>query len=300
VITLLTMASLAVSTVFAFDTGFSSPSTASTPGKSWTNIAYSFASDNLYATSKRTNKQLKLSSFTVPSIPGGATIDGIEVAVEGFTGGLQANVALSYNGGFNYTEAYTTVLTGVETTNILGDPANTWGRSWVPSDFTNTNLIVKLTTTGSGDPISVDRVQVRVYYTPPPTTLSLSPVSGPYSGTASMSATLTLTSGGTPIPTKTIDFYLGGNGIDSSGDCTGTYAGSATTNGSGVATLASASLSGINADNYPYGACARFAGDLSYQATSISGNLNVIGTSTELTAAPATGTYGGTLPSQPR
>ncbi|PWB73278.1 MAG: hypothetical protein C3F07_09930 [Anaerolineales bacterium] len=295
IVILLALVGMTTSVAFASDTGFSSPGVVSTPGKSWTNVSYSMASDNLYATSKKTNKQLKLSNFTIPGIPGGATIDGIEVRVEGFTGGLQANVALSYNGGTNYTTAFSTALTGTESINSLGGPTNTWGRSWGPSDFTNANFIVRLTTTGTGDPIYVDQIQVRVYYSPPPTTLTLSPVTGPYGGTASMSATLTLTAAGTPISLKNIDFYLGGNGLDVSGNCTGTYAGSAATNGSGVATLASADLSGINAGSYPYGACARYAGDLSYQGTSISGNLIVVGTSTELVAAPTAGTYGGTV-----
>src|SRR4029079_17129617 len=131
--------------------------------------------------------------------------------------------------------------------------------------------------------------------TAPATTLSLSPVSGPYAGTASMSAVLTLTADGSPIPSKTINFFVGGTGIDASGNCTGTPAGSAVTQADGTATLASASLSGLNAGDYPYGACASFAGDVSYQATSLSSDLNVIGTGTTLIASPATGTYGNTV-----
>jgi hypothetical protein len=298
-ITLFVLASLVVSTVFAFETPASSPSAASTPGKSWTNISYSFASDNLYALGKKSNKQLKLSKFTVPGIPGGSTINGIAVTVEGFTAGLQANVALSYDGGSNFTPALTTALTGSETVNTLGGPTNTWGRTWAPGDFTNNKFIVKLITTGATGnniTISVDQVQVKVYYTAPNTTLSLAPVSGPYAGTASMSAVLTLTADGSTIPSKTINFYLGGTGIDASGSCTGTLVGSAVTQpGTGTATLASASLSGLNAGDYPYGACASFAGDASYQATSLSSDLTVVGTGTTLIAAPATGTYGNTV-----
>ena len=297
--TLFVLASLMVSTVFASETTSSSPSVASTPGKSWTNISYSFASDNLYALAKKSNKQLRLSKFTVPGIPGGATIDGIAVTVEGFTAGLQANVALSYDGGSNYTSAFTTALTAAETVNTLGGPTNTWGRAWTAGNFTNNNFVVKLITTGAtgnGITISVDQVQVKVYYTPPPTTLSLPSVSGPYGGTTSMNATLTLTADGSPIPSKTINFYVGGTGIDASGNCTGTFVGNATTQaGTGVATLPSANLAGISAGDYPYGACASFAGDVTYQGTSLSGDLNIIGTGTTLTAASATGTYGGTV-----
>jgi hypothetical protein len=299
IITLFVMASLMVSTVFAFETSASSPSAASTPGKHWSNISYSFASDNLYALAKKSNKQMKLSKFTIPGIPGGATIDGIAVTVEGFTTGLQADVALSYNGGSNYTSALTTALSATETVNTLGGPSNTWGRTWTAGDFTNNNFMLKLTTSGAsgnGITISVDQVQVKVYYTPPPTTLSLPSVSGPYGGTTSMTATLTLTADGSPIPSKTINFYVGGTGINTSGNCTGTFVGSATTQaGTGIATLASANLAGINAGDYPYGACASFAGDASNQGTSLSSDLRIIGTETTLTAASATGTYGGTV-----
>src|SRR5690242_1616345 len=187
--TLFVLASLMISTVFAAETIASSPSAASTPGKHWSNISYSFASDNLYAIAKKSNKQLKLSKFNIPGIPGGATINGIGVTVEGLTAGLQANVSLSYDGGSTFTTPFLTSLSAAESVNTLGGPTNTWGRTWSAGDFTNNKFMVKLITTGAsgnGITISVDQVQVKVYYTAPPTTLSLSPVSGPYAGTASM------------------------------------------------------------------------------------------------------------------
>jgi len=297
-ITLFVLASLMVATVFAAETNASSPSAASTPGKHWSNISYSFASDNLYALAKKSNKQLKLSKFNIPGIPGGATINGIAVTVEGLTAGLQANVALSYDGGSSFTAPLLTSLSAIESVNTLGGPTSTWGRTWSAGDFTNSKFVVKLVTTGAsgnGITISVDQVQVKVYYTAPPTTLSLSPVSGPYAGTASMNAVLTLTADASPIPSKTINFYVGGTGIDASGNCTGTSVGSAVTQADGTAALASASLSGLNAGDYPYGACASFAGDVNYQATSLSSDLTVIGTGTTLVASPATGTYGNTV-----
>ena len=293
-ITLLVMASLPVLTVFASDSGYSSPSSASTNGKGWKTISYSYVSDNSYTTAQRLQKQLRLGKFNIPSIPGGSTINGIEVKVEGFTTGLQANVALSSNGGSSYGSALTTALPGTDTVTTLGGPANTWGRTWTAGDFTNNNFLVKLTTTGTnGATISVDQVQVKVYYTAPNATLTLSPVSGPYNGTASMTATLTATNGGTPIAGKDISFYVGGTGIDGSGHCTGTFAGIATTQaGTGTATYANASLTGINAGDYPYGACASFTTDGTYESTSITNDLNVVGTGTTLIASPATGTYG--------
>src|SRR5690242_7327514 len=139
-ITLFVMASLMVSTVFAAETTASSPSAASTPGKSWTNISYSFASDNSYALGKKSNKQLKLSKFNIPGIPGGATINGIAVTVEGFTAGLQANVSLSYDGGSTFTSPVLTSLSAIESVNTLGGPTSTWGRTWTAGDFTNSKF----------------------------------------------------------------------------------------------------------------------------------------------------------------
>ncbi len=294
-ISLLTVSALTISSVSALDTGFYSPASAVSNGKGWTNISYSFALDGNYATAKRPNKQLKLSNFTIPSIGTGATIDGIAVTVYGHTTGMQVNVSL-YNAGVGYSSAYMTALTGADSLITLGGPTDTWGTTWTTSDFTNANFAVKLTTSGiAGAMIYVDQIQVKVYFTPPPTTLVLAPASGPYNGTTSMTATLTLTADGSPIAGKTVDFYLGGTGVDSNGNCTGSHVGSASSQaGTGVATLASASLSGIAAGDYPYGACASFAGDTSYNATSISSDLTVVGTSTTLVASPVIGTYGET------
>ena len=79
-----------------------------------------------------------------------------------------------------------------------------------------------------------------------PTTLSVGSASGTYAGTASLAATLT--SGGDPVAGKSVSFTVNGSAV-----------GSATTNASGVATLASVSLGGIDAGSYPTGIAAAFA-----------------------------------------
>jgi hypothetical protein len=86
---------------------------------------------------------------------------------------------------------------------------------------------------------------------------------------------------------KTIAFTLNGSSV-----------GTATTNGSGVATLAGVSLAGINAGSYPTGVGASFAGDGTYGASSGSGSL-AVGTAnqtiTVTTHAPSTAAYGSTF-----
>jgi hypothetical protein len=97
-----------------------------------------------------------------------------------------------------------------------------------------------------------------------PTTLSVAPASGVYGGTVTLTATLTRTDDSSPISGKTISFTLNGNPV-----------GTATTNGSGVATKTNASLSGILPGTYPSGVGASFAGDSSYSASSGTASLTV-------------------------
>jgi uncharacterized repeat protein (TIGR01451 family) len=95
-----------------------------------------------------------------------------------------------------------------------------------------------------------------------PTTLTVAPASGVYGGTVNLSATLT--SSGSPVGSKTINFTLNGNPV-----------GSAITNGSGVATLTGVSLVGINPGFYPSGVGGSFAGDSSYSPSSGTASLTV-------------------------
>src|SRR5437868_1323797 len=109
--------------------------------------------------------------------------------------------------------------------------------------------------------------------------LSAQSASGAYGGTVSLQATLT--SGGSGVSGKPIQFSLNGNSV-----------GSATTNSSGVATLSSASLAGINVGNYLAGVSAAFPGDSSYAASSGASSLTVTPASLNVTANDKTRQYG--------
>jgi hypothetical protein len=95
------------------------------------------------------------------------------------------------------------------------------------------------------------------------TSLAVSSASGTYGSTTNLSATLTSAAG--PVSGKTIAFTLNGTGV-----------GSATTDGSGVATLSNTSLAGINAGTYPAGVGASFATDSNYLSSSGTNSLTVI------------------------
>ena len=262
-------------------TDYYSPTRATGNGRGWSNPFFALASDNQYATATRSNKFLKLTNFFIPPIPGNSTIDGIEVTVEGLTAGKQVEVAIQGNAG-GFTSPKLTTFTSSESTLTLGGATDTWGKSWAAIDFQN-KLTVRLTVTGTGGAVSIDQVRVKVYFTPPDTKLVLDAVSGPYNGTANMTATLTVRATNAPLAGRTVNFTLNGASV-----------GSTTTNASGVATLSNVPLTGIAAGYYPYGAGASFAGDPPWDATSITADLRINGTATTLVADPISGTYRGT------
>ncbi len=113
------------------------------------------------------------------------------------------------------------------------------------------------------------------------TSLAAAPATGTFGGTTTLSATLT--SSGSGVSGKSVAFTLNGSSV-----------GSASTNGSGVATLSSVSLAGINAGSYPTGVGASFAGDGSFDASSGSNSLTVNKADQTInvtTHAPSTAVY---------
>jgi hypothetical protein len=113
------------------------------------------------------------------------------------------------------------------------------------------------------------------------TSLSVAAASGTYSGTTTLSATLT--SGGSGVSGKTINFTLNGNSV-----------GGDTTNASGTATLSGVGLGGINAGTYVTGVGASFAGDGSFTSSNGTGSLAIAKANQTITIsnhAPATAAY---------
>lgn len=94
------------------------------------------------------------------------------------------------------------------------------------------------------------------------TSLSVTPASGSYGGTVNLSATLA--AGATKVGGRQITFSL-----------RGTVLGSVPTDTSGLASLASVSIGGIGAAQYPAAVVATFAGDDSYSGTMGTADLTV-------------------------
>jgi hypothetical protein len=114
-----------------------------------------------------------------------------------------------------------------------------------------------------------------------PTSLSVGPAAGTYGETTTLSATLT--SGGNPVANAMIAFTLMGGS-----------AGSATTDGSGMATLSGAALGATGAGSYATGVGAAFAGTSTLAESSASGSLTVATAGSSTTVdCPASVTFTG-------
>jgi len=208
----------------ALDTGYRSP-TAQAPGPGGDGNGFesspsnAFADDSVFAADmlSGTSGSVDCASSVRDrqdyfnygvSIPSGSTITGVEVrldakvdSVGNETPGLC--VQLSSDGGATWTMAKTTpTLSTSEATYLLGGATDTWGRSWVDTNFADTNFRVRLTTIAYSNQrsFSLDWAAVKVSYSgsgPTATNTSVPP------STNTPTATLIPTTGPSPTPTNT-------------------------------------------------------------------------------------------------
>ncbi len=146
------------------------------------NAANAGADDNLYAVDNNSGTSNSTSCTATTkdrhrffnygiSVPGGSVIQGIEVRLQAkvdATGGSpHFCVDLSWNGGTTWTATKSTAtLSTTELTFILGNAADTWGRTWSVSELSNANFRVRLTSVAGNTSrdFSLDWVAVRVSY----------------------------------------------------------------------------------------------------------------------------------------
>jgi len=152
------------------DTGWKSPQATGGVYNDFTTPANAYTSNNQYAS------RLMADGFTYRQsysnfdfgIPAGATINGIEVKIEGYS---STQIVLwhfihSTSGGQDGSDTITHHTS--EDTQIIGGPTDLWSCSWVSSDFSDGNFYMYFMTDSDGtDGISlyIDQVQVKVYYT---------------------------------------------------------------------------------------------------------------------------------------
>jgi hypothetical protein len=203
--------------------------------------------------------------------PAGNLVSGVFDA-NPHAGGAVTWTTMSWNAS---TPAGTSLKFQVGASNNVGGPFNLVGPDTTAATFFTTSgaslaqfngmrylkyQAFLATTNGALTPVLND---VTICFTNTvPTTLTTASATGTYGGTVNLSATLT--DGVSPLSGNTVNFTLNGN-----------PAGSGGTNGSGVATVLNASLAGINANTYPSGVGASFAGDATYIASSATNTLTV-------------------------
>lgn len=181
---------LNVAPVLAADTGFVAPGAMANSDYAGTSYVWgtpnnAIASDNTYTTSVSPDSigtvphysdYLVASSFG-NSLPGGATIDGIEVTVERVTNSTtvqDVTVQLMKAGspvGSNLANTGVSWPQNSEATATYGGSSNLWGTTWSASDVNNSGFGVRFSTlrnAGAGARnMQVDAIRIKVYYTVP-------------------------------------------------------------------------------------------------------------------------------------
>jgi PKD repeat protein len=107
------------------------------------------------------------------SIPTTAVIQGIQVSLDARAdaadGSPKICVQLSWDGGTSWTAAKsTTTLSTTEATYTLGGATDTWGHTWITSNFSNTSFqirVIDVARNGSRD-FFLDYIAVNVLYQP--------------------------------------------------------------------------------------------------------------------------------------
>ena len=163
--------------VLATDTGYKSPTATGSASNSWTNPTNAYTSDNQYAIEATAGEMQDYYNFGF-NVPIGATINGIEVAVEGyaelnfeFNGDAAAvKMQVSNDFGSTYSTAQGISFTTAEgeVTHTYGGATNLWGLSWASGDFANTDFMIRIEMDrlyGGATAFNADHIQVKVYYT---------------------------------------------------------------------------------------------------------------------------------------
>ena len=152
------------------DTGWKSPTATGGKYDNWENPTNAYASDEDYASRQAiTFYKQSYESFDF-GIPVGATINGIEVSVEGYDNETQNPV--QYVNVYNNssvawaTESDDLEWTAVESIITKGGATSLWEKDWIASDFSDENFSVYIHSGGGGQAVAyLNHIQVKVYYT---------------------------------------------------------------------------------------------------------------------------------------
>lgn len=142
----------------------------------WTNPTNAYSSNDSWATAGSAKyqeyKTFGLGTIASPKLPGGATINGIEVLIEchGDAADMVISAALSWDTGSSYTSSQTAIpANGADSVKTLGGSAFKWGHNWLFDEIADEYFQVRIYSAdiGSGTLMEVDFIQVKVYYSDP-------------------------------------------------------------------------------------------------------------------------------------
>lgn len=165
------------------DTGWKNPTATGGTYNDWANPTNAYSSDDNrtsvnFGPSVSPSQSYETFGF---SIPAGATINGIEAKNECYASGVGDPIdkiwlslhSVSGGGDSGLAPTHTTS----EVIYTLGGASNLWNLSWTPSDFSDANFYCYLTAEKKGAgayTAYVDHIQLKVYYTMPTPSPSIS------------------------------------------------------------------------------------------------------------------------------
>ncbi len=178
------------------DTGWLNPASTGESYNEWSNPSNAFASNGNYASSESGNTRDEQDYYSFsPTIPAGASINGIIVSIEGLPYAVKKpnfRVKLSYDGGSNWTATKDTGSYTSEAYKEVGGAADIWGRTWSIAEFSNANFRVHIENIGDSAVAAYpccDHVRIKIYYSESGTVS----IVGSLASSASVSGALSLT-----------------------------------------------------------------------------------------------------------
>ena len=150
------------------DTGYKSATATGGTYNDWTNPTNAYTSNNQYASAVFSYVKQSYEDFDF-GVPSGATINGIQIQVEGYTSA--PSLAAQYFTVYSTSEAEGKGkiwdLPTSEGTITMGGSDDLWGTSWISSDFSDANFYFYIMTASGPDIYTayVDHLQIKVYYT---------------------------------------------------------------------------------------------------------------------------------------
>ena len=163
-------------------TGYISPSGQSADGTGFNNPTNAYSDGGSSAATAKNNYRNRF-TYTMPSLPAGASITGIQVRpdwwLDSTSGTNSVDVELSWNGGTTWTSKKNESTESTNDTNnkTLGGSTDNWGHTWSISDISSTNFRVRITANSSSSSrtISLDWIPVNVFYAIPGVPSNLTP-----------------------------------------------------------------------------------------------------------------------------